>query len=74
MQLFDTVIIFAMGKNFLHLLFSPDVSLPSSDQVIPIKSAQYISQFILIGLVIYLGFNPPEIVTELINNAIKVIQ
>jgi hydrogenase-4 component F len=68
-----TIIIYAMGKNFLHLLFSPADSVLPADHITPIRKTLYISQFVLLGLVIYLGFNTPEMVTELIQNAIKVI-
>jgi hydrogenase-4 component F len=65
-----TVIIWAFGKNIFKLLFTPAVDF-KEDNIERISPAESISQFILLGLVVYLGFNPPQEFITLIEEAIK---
>jgi hydrogenase-4 component F len=65
-----TVIIWAFGKNVFKLLFSPPVDF-NEDGVERINPAESISQFILLGLVVYLGLNPPQEFVTLIREAVK---
>jgi len=68
-----TFAIWALGKNFMQLIFAePDQPIGiQSETLNPIHS---LSQFVLLGLVIYLGLNPPPQMVTLINEAIKIIQ
>lgn len=65
-----TMIIWAFGKNIFKLLFTPAVDF-NEENVEKIPAYESFSQFILLGLVIYLGFNPPKEFVELIQEAIK---
>jgi hydrogenase-4 component F len=65
-----TMIIWAFGKNIFKLLFSPAVGF-KADNMERINPAESISQFILFGLVVYLGLNPPQEFVTLIQEAIK---
>ncbi|HAL83032.1 MAG TPA: hypothetical protein DCO83_13005, partial [Mucilaginibacter sp.] len=65
-----TIIIWAFGKNIFKLLFSPAIDF-KEDDIERIKPAESISQFILLGLVVYLGLNPPQEFVTLIHEAIK---
>jgi hydrogenase-4 component F len=67
-----TVIIYVFGKHTLHLLYSEK---PENINVNDTKFNRYetITQFILLGLVVYLGINPPVFFTGLINSAIAVL-
>jgi hydrogenase-4 component F len=65
-----TMIIWALGKSVFKLLFTPPVGF-KEEGVEKINAYESFSQFILLGLVIYLGFNPPAQMVELINEAIK---
>lgn len=67
-----TFAIWALGKNFMQLLFSdPDTKSDlQPEKISPIYS---LSQFILLGLVIYLGIDPPPQMVDLINEAIKIL-
>ncbi len=64
------VIIARLGKNIFKMLFIPTAG---SRQELPgiIHPAETISQYILLGLVIYLGFFPPEELVQLIAEATK---
>jgi hydrogenase-4 component F len=64
-----TVIIYAFIKNSMHLLYNEENDLKEINSV---KTNPYetISQFILFGLIIYLGINPPVFFTDLINMGI----
>lgn len=64
-----TVIIWAFGKNVFKLLFSPAVDF-KEEGIEKIKPVESISQFILLGLVVYLGLNPPKEFVTLIQEAI----
>lgn len=65
-----TIIIWAFGKNTFKLLFSPAVDF-NEDKIEKINPSESISQFILLGLVVYLGLNPPQEFVSLIQEAIK---
>lgn len=65
-----TMIIWAFGKNIFKLLFTPPVNF-TEEGLEKINWYESLSQFILLGLVIYLGINPPHQMVELINEAIK---
>jgi len=67
-----SVIIYIFIKRFSHILYA-DVS--EDMQVNEVQSNPYesVSQFVLFGLVIYLGVNPPLFFTELINAAIALL-
>ncbi|MBI5373471.1 MAG: hypothetical protein HZA79_15715 [Sphingobacteriales bacterium] len=65
-----TVIIWAFGKNIFKLLFSPPVEF-KEEGVEKIRPVESLSQFILLGLVVYLGLNPPQEFLHLIGEAIK---
>jgi hydrogenase-4 component F len=69
-MLLMTVIIWAFGKNVFKLLFSPAVDF-KEDGLERIPPAESISQFILLGLVVYLGLNPPLEFVTLIQDAVK---
>jgi hydrogenase-4 component F len=64
------MIIWAFGKNIFKLLFSPAVDF-KEDNIERINPTESISQFILLGLVVYLGLNPPQEFVTLIQDAIK---
>lgn len=68
--LFLTVAMFGLGRNIFSLLFAP-TELPHLSQPEKIPFYESISQFILIGLVFYLGFNPPSGLVDLIHEAIN---
>ncbi|MGZ8557222.1 MAG: complex I subunit 5 family protein [Chitinophagaceae bacterium] len=65
-----TIIIWAFGKNIFKLLFTPAVDF-NEDNIEKIKPYESLSQFILLGLVVYLGLNPPQEFVILIQEAIK---
>lgn len=65
-----TIIIWAFGKSIFKLLFTPAVDF-KDENIEHIKPYESISQFILLGLVVYLGMNPPLQMVELINEAVK---
>ena len=65
-----TMIIWAFGKNIFKLLFSPAVYF-KEDAVERIPAAESLSQFILLGLVVFLGLTPPTQFVTLIQEAIK---
>jgi len=68
-----TVIIFSFSKNIFHLLYFKDEN-EINKNAITVNPYETISQFILFGLVIYLGINPPLFFTDLINAAITVLK
>lgn len=65
-----TLIIWAISKNFLKLLFTPPVNFDET-KIKKVSQLETFSQFVLLGLVIYLGINPPSIFVDLINEAVK---
>ena len=65
-----TIIIWSFAKNTFKLLFTPVVEF-NEESIEKIRPYESFSQFILLGLVIYLGVNPPAGFVGLINEAIK---
>jgi len=65
-----TIIIWAFGKNIFKLLFTPAVGF-KEENLERIRPYESISQFLLLGLVVYLGLNPPQEMVDLINEAVK---
>jgi hydrogenase-4 component F len=63
---FLSVAIYAIGRNFLQLLYSMD-EVPVKVEV---NKVETISQFILITLLIYMAYAPPPFFIKLINAAI----
>ena len=68
--IFLTMAMYALGRNFFRLIFAPPVNF-NEHNIEKISVMASLSQFILLGAVIYLGFNPPEQMVYLINDAIK---
>jgi len=68
-----TMIIWGFGKNIFKLLFTPPMSIDESK--IPLISPwESLSQYILLGLTVYLAYNPPVIFVTLLQDAVKLIQ
>ena len=67
-----TVIIWAFGKNVFKMLFVKPVDFDDS-HVESIPFSESLSQFVLLGLVIYLGLTPPPGLVNLINAAIQTL-
>ena len=67
-----TLILWAFGKNIFKIVFTP---LPEfDDRQVPVSSPwESLSQFLLMALAIYLGFNPPEAFTTLIRESISLL-
>jgi len=65
-----TIIIWAFGKNVFKLLFTPAVEF-KEDAIEKINPAESLSQYIFLGLVVYLGLNPPQQFVSLIQDAIQ---
>jgi len=67
-----SVIIYVFIKRFAHLLYA-DIAEDLLNKEAHQNPYESISQFILFGLVIYLGINPPLFFTDLINAAISIL-
>ena len=67
-----TMIIWAFGKNIFRILFIPVAGF--DEQHVPVSSPwESVSQFILMALAIYLGFNPPEVFTGLLRESVSLL-
>src|ERR1035438_2670853 len=65
-----TMIIWSFGKNIFKMLFIKPVNF-NEDNLVKISPVESISQYILLGMVIYLGLNPPAELVNLINDAVS---
>ncbi|HEY9490308.1 MAG TPA: proton-conducting transporter membrane subunit [Chryseosolibacter sp.] len=63
-----TLIIWSLGKNVFKMLFISTVGF-NEDHLKRISPMESLSQYVLIALVIYLGFYPPDQLVDLINEA-----
>jgi hypothetical protein len=67
-----TVIIWALGENIFRLLFyHPPLHKDHNEIIEKISAWESVPQFALMAGVIYLGFNPPASLIDLINQAVK---
>ncbi len=64
-----TTIIWAFGKNVFKMLFIKPVGFDDTN-LERIPASESFSQFLLLGLVIYLGLTPPDSLVALIRSAI----
>jgi len=67
-----TIVIWAFGKNILKILFLPVPGLDES-KIPKISPWESLTQFILMFTAIWLGLNPPVIIVELIQDAVKIL-
>ncbi len=65
-----TLIIWAEARNIFKMLFIKPIGF-NEGNIENVNAVESISQFMLLGLVIYLGLNPPIQMVDLINDAIK---
>jgi len=67
-----TMIIWSFGKNIFKILFLTPSGFKDSnfEKINPYES---ISQFILLGLAVYLGVNPPQEFVNLMQESVKVL-
>ncbi len=68
-----TMIIWGFGSNIFKLLFTPPMDFDES-KVPKISPWESLSQFILLGLSVYIAYNPPAEFVSLIQDAVKLIQ
>lgn len=68
-----TMIIWGFGSNIFKLLFTPSVSV-NENKIPRINPVESVSQFILLGLAIYIAYFPPDVVVQLLQNAARLIQ
>ena len=67
-----TMIIWGFGSNIFKLLFTPPLSIDES-RIPPISSWESLSQYVLLGLAVYLAYNPPAEFVTLLQDAAKLI-
>ena len=67
-----TIILYIVISKTMHLLFA---ELPENFKPEAVFANRFepVSQFVLFFAVIYMGFNPPPILTELINQTIQLL-
>lgn len=67
-----TIILYIVISKTMHLLFA---ELPGNFKPEAVFANRFepVSQFVLFFVVIYMGFNPPPILTELINQTIQLL-
>lgn len=67
-----TLIIWGFASNIFKLLFTPITTIDES-KIPKIKPAESFSQFFLLAVSVYLAYNPPVEMVELINDAVALI-
>jgi len=65
-----TVIIYVIVSKTMHLLFA-GIPVNYKPEEAFVNRFEPVSQFILFAAVIYLGFNPPDVLTQLIHQTIQ---
>jgi len=68
-----TMIIWGFGSNIFKLLFTPPITIDET-RIPYISPWESFSQYILLGLAVYLAYNPPVQFVTLLHDAVKLIQ
>lgn len=68
-----SVIIFVFARHILRLLFSQDYENKIDISMVKINPVETISQYVFLGLIVYLGIFPPDFFSELINKTISIL-
>lgn len=68
-----TMIVWGFGTNIFKLLFTPPLTIDET-KIPKISPWESLSQYLLIGLAVYLAYNPPAQFVTLIQDAVKLIQ
>ncbi|MDD2612603.1 MAG: proton-conducting transporter membrane subunit, partial [Bacteroidales bacterium] len=69
-----TLIIWGFGSNIFKLLFTPLEKELKESQIPHISPWESLSQYMLLAFSVYLAYNPPMEMVNLINNAVRIIQ
>jgi len=67
-----TLIIWGFGTNIFKLLFTPPLTIDES-RIPKISSWESLSQYILLGLAVYIAYNPPVQFVALLQEAVKIL-
>jgi len=67
-----TMIIWGFGTNIFKLLFTPPLTIDES-KIPRISSWESLSQYILLGLAVYIAYDPPVQFVTLLQDAVKLI-
>ena len=67
-----TMIIWGFGSNIFKLLFTPPLNI-IEEQIPRISPWESLSQYVLLGLAVYLAYAPPAMFVTLIQDAVKLI-
>ena len=67
-----TIIIWALGKNFFKMLFTPAPTCENVENV-KISTTETVLQYVLVGLAFWLGMCPPPFFVDLINEAVQLL-
>jgi hydrogenase-4 component F len=67
-----TMIIWGFGTNIFKLLFTPPLTIDES-KIPRISPWESLSQYILLGLAVYIAYNPPVQFVTLLQDAVKLI-
>lgn len=68
-----SIIIYVFGKNLLHLLYYSGEETRKIESV-KVNKMETATQFVFLGLAIYLGFHPPVFLDSLIKGAIEILR
>ena len=68
-----TMIVWGFGINIFKLLFTPPLTIDETN-IPKISPWESLSQYLLIGLAVYLAYNPPAQFVTLLQDAVKLIQ
>jgi len=68
-----TMIVWGFGINIFKLLFTPPLTIDETN-IPKISPWESLSQYLLIGLAVYLAYNPPAQFVSLLQDAVKLIQ
>lgn len=67
-----TMIIWGFGSNIFKLLFTPPIEINES-RIPKISGYESLSQYILLGLAVYVAYNPPIQFVTLLQDAVKIL-
>ena len=66
-----TFILWTLGRSIMRMLFTPPINM-NEGKIEKTSVYETVTQYVLLGIVFYLGLNPPTVFVDLINEAINI--
>ena len=64
-----TIVLLTLGRQVMNMLYGIKAQIKTDVAVVKVDALEIIAQITILGLMIYIGFNPPVFLVDLLNQA-----